>query len=251
MRSLKELSSKWRVYLSERTILYLAEGTGMAAAAGWLFYQSRNAMILLSPLAVIYCACRLRGDREKEKRILSAQFRELLESVNNALRAGDSPENAFREGYKDMIYEYGEHTPITKEMSRVAGGLDNRIPLEKLLAEFAVRAETEEIREFAEVFGIAKRGGGNMTEILTRTAALIGERLDVENEISIMLGSRRLEQRIMDAAPFLIVFYIGVTSPGFFDILYHSPEGKIFMTACLGAYLGALVLSERILDIAV
>ena len=54
----------------------------------------------------------------------------------------------------------------------------------------------------------------------------------------------------MDAAPFLIVFYIGVTSPGFFDVLYHSPEGVLFMTMCLAAYLGALVLSERILAVA-
>ena len=241
---------RWREYLSEKTILYLAEGVGLTAAAAWLFYQSMGATIILSPLAVIYCRYRMQGDRKKEKRVLSGQFRELLDSVNNALRAGDSPENAFREGYKDMLYEYGEHAPITREMSRVIGGLDNRIPLEKLLTQFAQRSGTEEIREFAEVFGIAKRGGGNMTEILGRTAALIEERLDVENEISIMLGNRRLEQRIMDAAPFLIVFYIGVTSPGFFDVLYHSPEGVLFMTMCLAAYLGALILSERILAVA-
>ncbi len=249
-RSLIDSSSKWRAYLSERTFLYLTEGAGLAAAAAWLFYRSKYAVIFLSPLALVYCAYRLQGDRKKEKRILSGQFRELLMSVNNALRAGDSPENAFREGYKDMLYEYGERAPITREMSRVAGGLDNRIPLEKLLSAFAARAGTEEIREFAEVFGIAKRGGGNMTEILARTSALIEERLDVENEISIMLGNRRLEQRIMDATPFLIVSYIGVTSPGFFDVLYHSPEGVLFMTMCLAAYLGALILSERILAVA-
>ena len=236
-------------YLSWKVLLYLLEGAGLAAAAAWLFYQSGIAMAALSPLAIPYCAYRLRGDREKEKRVLSEQFREFLESVNNALRAGDSPENAFREGYRDMLYEHGEHAPITREMSRVIGGLDNRIPLEKLLTQFAKEAGTEEIREFAEVFGIAKRGGGNMTEILARTAALIEERLDVENEISIMLGNRRLEQRIMDAAPFLIVFYIGITSPGFFDVLYHNAEGVVFMTLCLIAYLGALVLSERILAV--
>ena len=225
----------------------MAEGVAMAAAAAWLFYHSRAAAALLSPLAVPYSIYRMRGDRRKETRVLSGQFRELLESVNNALRAGDSPENAFREGYREMLYEYGEHEPITEQMSRVIGGLDNRIPLEKLLDDFAERADTEEIREFAEVFRIAKRGGGNMTEILARTGELIGQRLDVENEISIMLGNRRLEQRIMDVTPFMIIFYIGITSPGFFDVLYHNLEGVVFMTLCLCAYLAALVLSERIL----
>ena len=220
----------------------------MAAAAGWLFYQSDgcddHTLTAGAPLLRVQAAG---GETEGERRILSGQFREFLESVNNALRAGDSPENAFREGYKEMLYEYGEDVPITKEMSRVVGGLDNRIPLETLLDDFAGRAGTEEIREFAEVFRIAKRGGGNMTEILARTAALIEERLDVENEISIMLGNRRLEQRIMDVTPFMIIFYIGMTSPGFFDVLYHNPEGVVFMTMCLLAYLSALVLSERIL----
>ena len=223
----------------------------MAAAAAWLFYQSGIAAAVLSPLAIPYCIYRLKGEREKKKKILSEQFRGLLDSVNNALRSGDSPENAFREGYREMVYEYGEYAPITQELTRLVGGLDNRIPLEKLLDDFAARAGTEEIREFAEVFRIAKRGGGNMTEILSRTASLIEERLDVENEISIMLGNRRLEQRIMDLTPFMIIFYIGVTSPGFFDVLYHNLEGAAFMTLCLIAYFGALFLSEKILTVTV
>ena len=251
MRLFTGLNLKWREFLSERTVLYLIEGVGITSAVAWLFYQSKGAMILLSPLAIPYCLYRLEGDCQKERRILSGQFRELLESVNNALRAGDSPENAFREGYRDMLYEYGENAPITDRMRRVIGGLDNQIPLEKLLEEFAREAGTEEIREFAEVFRIAKRGGGNMTEIIDRTAALIEERIDVENEISIMLGNRRLEQRIMDATPFLIIFYIGITSPGFFDVLYHNIEGTVFMTMCLAAYLGALILSERILAVSI
>ena len=67
---------------------------------------------------------------------LSEQFRGLLDSVNNALRSGDSPENAFREGYREMVYEYGEYAPITQELTRLVGGLDNRIPLEKLLDDY-------------------------------------------------------------------------------------------------------------------
>ena len=240
---------KWREYLSGQGILYFLEGAALAAAAAWLFYQSALAMVILMPLGIPFSMYREKGRREKEKRILSEQFRDLLGSVNNALRAGDSPENAFREGYREMVYEYGERSPICRELVRVVNGLDNRIPLETLLEDFAGRADTEEIREFAEVFRIAKRGGGNMVEILARTSVLIEERLDVENEIRIMLGNRRLEQRIMDITPFMIIFYIGQTSPGFFDVLYHNVTGIAFMTICLGAYLAALVISEKILDV--
>ena len=128
----------------------------MAAVAARLFYQSWTAALILSPVAIPYCRHRLRGDREKEKRVLSGQFRELLESVNNALRSGDSPENAFREGHREMVYQYGEYAPISRETARLVRGLDNQIPLEKLLEDFARRGGTEEIREFSEVFSIAK-----------------------------------------------------------------------------------------------
>ena len=247
--SLIHLSSKWRGYLSGRGALYLLEGAALAAGIGGLFYRSVIAMVLLSPLSLPYSIYRAKGNREKEKRILSEQFRDMLGSVNNALRAGDSPENAFREGYREMVYEFGESSPICRELVRVVNGLDNRIPLETLLEDFAERADTEEIREFAEVFRIAKRGGGNMVEILARTSVLIEERLEVENEIRVMLGNRKLEQRIMDITPFMIIFYIGITSPGFFDVLYHNAEGAAFMTICLGAYLAALVISEKILAV--
>ena len=223
----------------------------MAAGVALLFYQSAFAMLFLSPIPFVYCRYRIGMDRDHYRKVVSGQFRELLNCVNNALRAGDSPENAFREGYKEVRFEYGDYAPVTIEMERVTGGLDNRIPLETLLEEFAERAGTEEIREFVEVFRIAKRGGGNMPEILARTSTLIEERMDVENEIRIMLGNRRLEQRIMHLTPFMIIFYIGVTSPGFFDVLYHNPEGAAFMTMCLAAYFGALVLSEKILAVTV
>ena len=47
-----------------------------------------------------------------------------------------------------MLYEYGEGAPVCIELNRVVNGLDNRIPLETLLDDFAGRAGTEEIREF-------------------------------------------------------------------------------------------------------
>ena len=56
----------------------------MAAAAAWLFYQSGIAVVILSPFAVPYCLYRMKGEREKKKRILSEQFRELLEAAEHA-----------------------------------------------------------------------------------------------------------------------------------------------------------------------
>lgn len=238
-------------FFREWSPVYLLEGVGIVIGIARLFYQSWIAVIILLPLTVPYCRRRKESRKAAGRRVLSAQFRDALESVNNALRAGDSPENAFREGHREMTFQYGKEAMISREMTKIVNGLDNQIPLERLLGEFSDRAQIEEIREFAEVFAIAKRGGGNMVEILSRSAVLIDERLEVENEIQLMLSSRRMEQRIMDVTPFLIIFYIGLTSPGFFDVLYHNPAGILFMTLCLCVYLAALYFSEKILKITV
>ena len=55
----------------------------------------------------------------------------------------------------------------------------------------------------------------------------------------------------MNMVPFLIIFYIGSTSRGFFDVLYHNLIGVVIMTVCLGLYGIAYLLSKRIVEIEV
>ena len=70
--------------------------------------------------------------------------------------------------------------------------------------------------------------------------------METEKEIEVLLSARKLEQKIMNAMPFLIMLYVNLTSPGYFDKLYHSLAGTAVMTLCLGVYLGAYILSRKI-----
>ena len=66
-----------------------------------------------------------------------------------------------------------------------------------------------------------------------------------------MISAKKMEQKIMNFVPFLIIFYIGTTSRGFFDVLYHNLIGIAVMTVCLGFYGVAYLLSKRIVEIEV
>ena len=66
-----------------------------------------------------------------------------------------------------------------------------------------------------------------------------------------MISSKKMEQKIMNMVPFLIIFYIGTTSKGFFDVLYHNVIGVIVMTVCLFFYGTAYLFSKRIVEIEV
>lgn len=228
---------------------FLLEGAALICVAAYLFYDSVAAAIFLLPLIIPYYTRRCREKNQKDRRELSGQFCEALAAIITALKAGYSPENAFAECRREMAFQFGEKAMITCEMERIVRGMENRIPLEKLLLDFASRGDVEEIREFAEVFSIARRSGGNLPEILNRTASLIRDRMEIDTEIEILLSSRRFEQKIMDCVPFFIIFYLGLSSEGFFDVLYHNAAGAIFMTCCLAAYLISILLSDKIMAI--
>jgi tight adherence protein B len=229
--------------------LFLLEGAGLIGVIAYLFYDSPAAAVFLLPLLYPYYQRRSREKLQKDKKELSLQFREALAAIITALKAGYSAENAFVECRREMIFQFGEKAMITKEMKRIGKGIENRIPLERLLLEFATRWEIEEISEFAEVFTIARRSGGNLPEILGRTAEIIRDRMEIDTEIDILLSSRKFEQKIMAGVPFFIIFYLGLTTEGFFRVLYHNVAGAAFMTGCLAAYLAAVLLADRIMAI--
>lgn len=227
------------------------QSLGILAVVAFIFYQSILALLPLLPLVVPLTRRFKARQVERQRARLMGEFRELLESLVTSLKAGYAPENAFRESYKEMAFLFGSESRICRELSWILRGLDNHRTLEDLLQAFAERSDIEEITEFADVFAIAKRQGGNLTEILERTDSLIRDRIDVESEIRVLLASRRYEQTVMDLVPFGIIVYIGTTSPGFFNAMYHNVFGILVMSACLAAYLAAFRLSERIMDIRV
>ena len=66
-----------------------------------------------------------------------------------------------------------------------------------------------------------------------------------------LLSGKRMEQRLMSLIPLCILGYVGITSPGFFDGMYHTVTGVVIMTLLLLVYAAAYVWGERIMNIQV
>ena len=211
------------------------------------FYRSAWAAVLLFPSGAV-CFLNIRnrkGERDREE--LAAQFRECILAVAASLQAGYSTENAFLECEQDMILMYGVEALICNELKLIRRGLRINISLEELLNDLGERSGCEEILQFAEVFSIAKRSGGNLAEIIGGSAELIGRKIELQREIHVLLGGKKMELAIMKVMPFAILIYIGTANPGYFDVLYHNLRGILVMTGCLAAYLGAYVMGELVM----
>ena len=232
-------------------LFYSVEGMMLIGIFAYFFYRSIWAYLLLLPALLLFLKGKKKELAGKRRQSLQMQFKDAVLSVSANQKAGYSVENAFKEAYRDMKMLYGEESPICRELYSIGKGLENNIVLEKLLYDFGCRSRLQDIMQFADVFLIAKRNGGSMTEILSVTADTIEQKTAVDKEIEVLLSSRKMEQKIMNAVPFFIIFYISLTSKGFFDVLYHNPAGILIMTICLAVYLAAFIISRKIVEIEV
>ena len=180
---------------------------------------------------------------------LGLQFKDAVSSISANQKAGYSIENAFREAWRDMTLLYGSRGIIVRELDHIRRGLDNNLVLEQMLLDLGARSGVDDIRQFGEVFAIAKRSGGNLTETIEMTAGMIDQKADVEQEIAVMISSRRMESNVMSLVPFFMILYMDISSAGFFDDLYHNVAGISIMTVCLAIYVSAYLISQRLVDI--
>lgn len=212
------------------------------------FYRSVIATLPLSIVGVLYFRMQAGKKQNQSRELLTVQFKECILSVSASLKAGYAVENAFLESRADMSLLYGEDSYIYQELELIRRGLVINVTLEEQLIDLAARSGSEEITQFVTVFSVARRSGGSLPEIIKASSELIGQRIDVRQELWTMLSGRQMEHNIMRLMPFGVVGYIGLSYPGYFDMLYHNWQGVAIMTACLGIYLGAYMLGERILQ---
>ena len=117
--------------------------------------------------------------------------------------------------------------------------------------EIADRVKEEDVENFVTVFGAAKRLGGDSIAIIRHAADAIGEKMEVEREIQVMLTSKKLEFKIMCVIPFVIILYMRSAFPEFMAVLYGNLAGTLFMTICLMVYLTAYQLGKKMTQIEV
>lgn len=229
------------------TVSDLIKGGLVASFLAFFFYRSIFAFLpMLVPAAVWVWWERKKAEQEKDS-VLLQQFGECILSVSSCVSSGYAAENGFLESIKDMEMMYGRDAPILKELQVLRGGLASQFSLEKLLEDMGQRTNLKEIQEFAEVFVIAKRSGANMSEVIKTTADHIASERYLKEEIKTVLASKRLEQRIMNLIPFFLVWYVEITTPGYFDEFFGNFEGIVIMSCFLLWYMVAYVLSEYIL----
>ena len=232
-------------------IVNIALGCAGIAVISRLFFNSVIAFIILLPVVYLFLIKRRDALCRSRKQKLELEFRDVILSVSANLQAGYSVENAFKESYRDIHMLYGENSIMAEELYLLMRRLKNNEQLEDILMSLGNRSGVKDIRDFAEVFRIAKRNGGSLPGMINNTAHIIEGKGEVRREINTIMSEKRMEQRIMLVMPFGMMIYVSMSSPGFFQGLYHNVSGVLLMSVCLVVYAAAYVLGDKILKIEV
>lgn len=230
-------------------IFCLAEGSIIVTLFAYFFYRSIIAFFILLPAVSLYRKEKKKGIYKERKRKLEEEFKETMQAVQTNLQSGYSMENAFVESYGYVVGIFGENCDMAKELLWIKKGIKSGDTLEHLLIDLAKRCPESAIEDFSYIYSVACKTGGNWNEIFKKTITGISQRMEIKEEIEIMIHGKKLESKVMCLIPFFILFYMDATSKGYFDVLYHNVPGIVIMTFCAVVYLAAFYMTERLTDV--
>lgn len=227
------------------------KATAATAVMSYVFYDSLIPAPLLLPVWMIYMRDWHDDISRKKEQELRQQFRDSIQVMASALKAGYSVENAIREAGKDISPVYSEETRIRKEFEWMERQMDMNMSAEEVLKGFAERTGQEDIENFVNVFAAAKKSGGDSIAVIRDAVKIISGKIDTEKEIQTMIASKKMEFDIMCAVPFAIILYMKLTFGEFLNVLYGNMAGAAIMSLCIFVYMGAYVYGRKIIRIEV
>lgn len=214
-----------------------------------LFYDSMiYALFIAVPASVIVMGF-FRDMSEKNRMAGAMEFQELLSHISAGLYAGSSLEHSYIRGVAALKEQHVGRMMLAIPLAEGAARLRLNVPVSQVLEELAVQTGLEDAMHFAGIIAAAQKSGGNLIHIIAQAIGHISERQKTDREIAVMISGKKTEQGVMCIMPFAMMLYMRLTSPGYFDVLYHDPFGVVFMSACLCMILLAYLLGRYMVNI--
>ena len=214
-----------------------------------VYYRSLNALIILIPVGVLYIYNEYQELLDKKRNQICIEFKEFMLLSVTGLRAGYSVENAMINTKKDIKSLFGENSSICLLVNEIKTAKLNHKPIAKIFNTMGELTSIDDIKDFAQVYEIAYKGSGNINNVMEKCAAVIVDKLEIRNDIYLSLSEKIFEMKIMCIMPYMIVGYISLTSPGYFNVMYSDIKGRIIMTINLLIYVVAYCWSKRLISI--
>ena len=207
-------------------LLALAIAGGAVFGAAYIFVGAQNAI-------------------DKRRRNLRTQFKDMLEALSVAMRAGNPPAKALQSAREDLLLLYNENSDIITEMDIIIGLFDNAVPLSESLSDFAARSGLEDIESFASIYKTIEGKSSRADEIVRQTQNIINDKMEIEMEIETLMTSAKNEMNVMMLMPLVILLILGYVGAGFMDAIYTTAGGRVAATIGLIIFIISVFLGRN------
>jgi tight adherence protein B len=113
------------------------------------------------------------------------------------------------------------------------------------------RVPLEDVRFLATALLVQRETGGNLAEILDKTAAVMRERIRLKGQLRIYTAQGRVTGWILCLLPFIVFFLINLVNRDYEKKLWTDPLGLHIVYAGLIMMVAGILVIRKIVDIKV
>ena len=161
----------------------------------------------------------------------NAALPDAIDMMGRAMRAGHSMASSI-----NMVSEQSAE-PVKSVFCEAFKQQNFGLPIRDALTQMLDRVPSQDLKVLVTGILVQKETGGNLAEILDRTAGVIRERLRIQGEIRTHTAQGRMTGWILCSLPVAMLIAINFVNPGYSDVLMNTQFGH--MLICLG--LGLLI----------
>lgn len=211
------------------------------AGCGVGYYELSNLIVsLLSGLALAFSPLLLlRWQRSRRMKAFSRQLPDAIDLMARALRAGHSVSAAI-----EIVGEESAE-PVRGEFREVYRQQMFGLPTREALLQLAARVPLPELNFVVTAMLLQKETGGNLVELLDRTAGVIRERVRIAGEIRIYTAQGRMTGWILSLLPVAMFFLLSLANRSYSRVLVEDPTGqKLVYAGLVLMAIGGLVIRK-------
>lgn len=156
---------------------------------------------------------------------MNYEFQDFLDTLSSQIATGKSIENALVKARNDLQTIHGEESALAGELTRIVGNYGLGQKIEEGFINLGDQYKNDLIGALGEMLLLARQKGGQLVAILKRTGEVLGEQLEVEREIEVLLAKQALEVKVLRVMPFILVLLLKMLYPEMIDFLVDSPIG--------------------------
>jgi tight adherence protein B len=171
------------------------------------------------------------------------QLVDALAQMSNSLRAGFSLGQAF-----EGVAETGEN-PIAQEFQLFLQHQRVGIPFAEAMADMERRVDSDDLNLVAATIDIARKTGGNLTEVFDKIALTIRERLRIESRVRTLTAQGRLQGIVVGVMPIAFGAIMTFLKPGLMIPFFQSVSGMIACAVIVLLLIAGALMIRKIVNI--